>query len=808
MDQTFTDAAVATAVPVPQSARPASRAALGLCTLLFVALSAWLALYQLNPPAPVPETAPPTEFSSARAMKYLENIASTPHPIGSARHAAVRDYLVKELTALGLQPEVQKTTVISQRRGSPFAAATVQNIVTRLKGTGDGKAVMLVGHYDSTPLSPGANDDGAAVASILETARALKSGAPLKNDLILLFTDGEEVGLLGAKAFMDEHPWAKDVGVVFNFEARGNGGPVLMFETSNRNGRLIQEFAKAASHPIASSLSYGIYKDMPNDTDMSIFKEAGLPGLNFAYLRGVTRYHSQLDNLTQVDQRTLQQDGSYALALARHFGNLQLDNLQSGNSIYFDVLGLWLVHYPASMVLPLAFVAALLFAGVVFLGWRRKRLTLKGMALGGVAMLLDSVLALLLVTLVWKLHRIIQNAFGLAPQADVYGSGLYLISFIALTIALVSTSYLLLRKVSTTDLTAGALFTWLALLFVSAVMMPSASYLLVWPLLFSLLALAYCFRAKSDEQRSWNYLCVVAVGALPAILLIVPIIYLIFTALTLNSYLLISVLVVLLSGLLIPHFRLLSATKRWLVPGLSALIGIGVMVAGGWVTRFDAARPQQDHLFYSLNTEAGSAIWGSLDTKPDQWSAQFLAQDARRGAISDYIPSMYNGFISSAAPAAELSAPEITLLDDQMKENGVRTIRLRIKSARQAPILTVAMVSTTDVLQASINGKRDETGTAPPRAEGRRWGLNYYSAPPEGIELALDVLASEPIKIRVQDESYGLPELPGQAFKPRPNGLIAAPLPYSDSTIVGKTYLLGTQPSDTLASRSCCRTAQ
>ena len=232
--------------------------------------------------------APPTQFDSSRAMRHISEIAQRPHPLGSPEEASVRETIIKALTALGLSAEVQETTVVSQEDGSPYSAAIVKNIVARMKGADGNKAVMLSAHYDSVAMGPGANDDASGVATLLETMRALKAGSPLKNDVIVLLTDGEEIDLLGARAFVHEHPWAKDVGLVLNFEARGTNGPEIMFETSANNGWLIDEFVKAAPHPVANSLSYDIYKILPNDTDMTIFKGAGIPGLNFAHIGGVS----------------------------------------------------------------------------------------------------------------------------------------------------------------------------------------------------------------------------------------------------------------------------------------------------------------------------------------------------------------------------------------------------------------------------------------------------------------------------------------------------------------------------------------
>ena len=171
---------------------------------LFLALSVVISLYQIVPPQSVPASAPPADFSSGRAMQHLRAIAQNPRPIGSSEHARVRAYIMKELVALGLSPETQKTTAVSPWQGPIVVTGAVENIIVRLKGTEEGKAVLLMGHYDSVPMSPGASDNGSAVAIMLETLRALKAREPLKNEVIFLFTDGEEVGLLGAKAFVDD----------------------------------------------------------------------------------------------------------------------------------------------------------------------------------------------------------------------------------------------------------------------------------------------------------------------------------------------------------------------------------------------------------------------------------------------------------------------------------------------------------------------------------------------------------------------------------------------------------------------------
>ncbi|HWF02164.1 MAG TPA: M20/M25/M40 family metallo-hydrolase, partial [Candidatus Angelobacter sp.] len=287
----------------------------GIILLVFIICGVIAVAFDVAP-GPVNDAAL-SAFSAGRALQHLSSIASAPHPINSAEHALVRDYILNAFRQVGMSPAVQKTAADDSDDG----AGSIENIICRLPGSTHDKAVLLVAHYDSVEEGPGASDDGVAVADILETARALKSQPQLKRDIIFLITDGEEAGLLGAKAFVAKHAWAKDVGVVLNFDARGTTGFSIMFETSAQNGWLISNFGAASSHPVANSLSYEIYKRLPNDTDFTIFRRAGYSGLNFAFINGLGNYHKASDSIKAVDPRSLQHDGDYMMELAKQFGN-------------------------------------------------------------------------------------------------------------------------------------------------------------------------------------------------------------------------------------------------------------------------------------------------------------------------------------------------------------------------------------------------------------------------------------------------------------------------------------------------------
>ena len=552
----------------------------GLLMLLFILSLLSLVIYQQRPPRAESVNIPLTEFSSARAMKYLSVIAAKPRPLGSAQHTEARDYIIKELTALGLSPEIQKTYVVTKNRYMPFTAGNVENILARLKGRNNSKAIVLLGHYDSVPFSPGASDDGAAVAAMLETLRALKAGPPLDNDVILLFSDGEETGLLGATAFVEEHAWAKDVGLVLNFEARGTSGPSIMFETSADNGRLIREYAKAASYPIANSLTYEIYKLLPNNTDLSIFKNAGFAGLNFAYINGVSHYHTPIDSLQAIDERSLQHHGSNALALVRHFGNLSLINIKERNAVYFDILGSALVYYSGAWVAPLTVLVILVFMVVMFLGLRRRRLTIAGIVLSFFAMLLCMIVVGVVVALGWLAIRSLHSSSAAMFPAEPYNGYLYRIGFVALAVSLTSILYIWLgKKIALYNLISGVLLCWLVLLIMSTLYMPGGSYLLAWPLLFNSAALGFIFRSKEPPEVSTKAVLALAVGAASAILLVIPVIYLLFASLPLGASAGVVVILVLFLGLLIPHISIISRINKWWLPvGAAAACLIFIIV--------------------------------------------------------------------------------------------------------------------------------------------------------------------------------------------------------------------------------------
>jgi hypothetical protein len=767
----------------------------GLVAFLFISLFVFLALYQLRPIDVIPASAPLTEFSSERAMKHLEAIGYKPHPPGSPELANVRDYILSEFTALGFEPQIQSTTAVRGFSDLPFPSAwaveaNVENILVRLDGTDNSKAVMVAGHYDSVVTSPNASDGGSSVAVALELARVLQTDQPLKNDVIFLLTNVEENFLMGGRAFVDYHPWVNDVGVVLHFIARGTSGPSIMFETSSENGWLVKEFAKAVPHPIANSLAYEVYQLLPNDTDFSTYREAGLAGLNFAYIDDSAYYHTMLDTPDNLDKRSLQHHGSSALALTRHFGNLNLENVKDENVVFFDILGLTVIHYPESWILPLTLLVVLVYFGVIAFGLKRKQLTLLGIGAGALTLILTVLGAYIITSLFQSIILATHSEYTMMFLGNLYNSKFYLISFVSLTVAIAALFYVGFRKrVRVQNLIAGALFVWLILMVASSFILAGASYLFTWSLLFSILALGFTIVSPSQALDSWQNLVAFSLGAIPSLVLLIPIIYLVYIALPALTMggLAVSVLTVLLLGSLVPHLTILTRSRAWVLPLAAVTVCVGFTIAGSLTASFTSERPKQASIYYGLHVDTEEAFWIS-DYEPDEWTVQFFPN----GSSQEYDPfNFFDPFGSDLflGPAPIVSAPLPTVeLVDESVSNGVRQLHLNIAAPVPARMIGVRVNIEPDTVLSARSGNLDFDMDIRPDDE---WvAVDKYPYSPgtdQDIELYLETMSTQPIKAIALVILDDMPDLP---FSPRPSNMIPSsngPLS-QDSTIVQKSF--------------------
>ena len=767
------------AIPVVEREPEPLSAWLRLALWVLVIATAAVAIDGVAPPRALDESAPPDQFSAGRAMAHVRQIAREPHSIGTAANRRVRDYLVEQLTALGAEVRVERTIGITHYARQIFAG-TAENIVATVKGSSSSRAVMLSSHYDSVPESPGAADAGSGVAAILELIRALKTGAPLQNDLVILITDGEEEGLIGAAGFVRDHPdIAQRVGIVLNFEARGSSGPALMFETSEGNGWLTREFARAAPYPMGSSLAYAVYQGLPNNTDMTAFKKARLAGLNFAFSATFENYHTRRDTVENLDPRSLQHLGSNALALTRHFGDLQLGDERPPNRVFFNWYGSSLVHYPPWVVwVILALVGGLLAAVLTMLA--RRGLVRPLCALGAVV----SCLAVILVSIggayaVWWL--VSMSTSGRLLVGDTTSNKLILLGCVAaaLALALVVQSWLG-SKLGRYNLVTGQLLFFALVMTAVTVMLPEASYVLQWPLAFALPGLGGALLLRSATGAALSAF----IGSVPAVLIFAPLMYLLFVVLGMNA---IAVCVVAaLLGLLLtvtsPFVGQIGRSIRIIVP-LLLLCSIGFSVTGRQLSRFSPEHPQRDSIFYAVSADEGRAAWISNDDTPDAWTAQFLTSAARRAAAPELTAGSSRNVLSHAAEALPFDAPSATVISDS-NADGKRALKLHITSPRNAEVLVMRISAEVKIVGVEING-REQAIPHDPAASGA-WFLRYSAPPPEGVELELRIESPGAVDCWLADRSLGLPQSLAATYRPRPTDMMAK---YgSDVTLVTRRY--------------------
>jgi hypothetical protein len=389
--------------------------------VLLVALAAgsFLGLQGLRTPEPAP--ADSDTFSAIRAAKFARAIlGDQPRPAGSDANTQAATRLADWLRARGLEVESSETKVRAVGRD-----VTVRNVVARKTGAMPGSAIMLCAHIDSASGSPGAGDDGFGVAVLLEAAAALGSAPWPGRDIILLFTDAEESGLLGARQFVSNHPWHAKVGPVINVDNRGNSGPSILYDLCGDSADILQSCAPALGPVVGSSLYAEIASRMPNSSDLVVFREAGMSGMNFALVGGHEHYHAPTDTWDQADLSSLQHQGAVAIAAMQALATHRADTPKAeGRAVYQDVAGAMLAWWPVrtGITASVLCVGALAATGLVVS--RRACVKPRDMAIGWMAALVRSGVAALVTWLVLQGSEWI-GLFGMAAaKASMPEAGL------------------------------------------------------------------------------------------------------------------------------------------------------------------------------------------------------------------------------------------------------------------------------------------------------------------------------------------------------------------------------------------------
>ncbi|KAH8254508.1 hypothetical protein KR032_010604, partial [Drosophila birchii] len=502
-------------------------------------------------------------------------------------------------------------TMVNQYQG-------VQNIVVKLspKNCTSETYLLVNSHFDSKPTSPSAGDDGEMVVVLLEVLRVISTTKQtFKHPIVFLFNGAEENPLQGSDLFVTQHPYAKKSTVLLNCDSAGGGGREIVFQSGPYQAWLMNEVYKTyAKHPFANSMAEEIFqtKILPSDTDFGvIIKNGTIVGLDIAQLINGYYYHTKYDRFENIPRGSIQNTGENMLSLVRALSNsTKLANTAAyttGHSVFFDVLGLYLISYTDSIGVILNYSVAAITLILIFVSvWRTA--SISNASLGNVLCWFILILVLQIIAFVLGLGLPVVVAY----MFDKYGLSLTYFSTPALMIGLYicpsllglslpSYIYLRLRKNSKVafaqqlQLVLHGHAAVLAILAIGITVYGLRSaYVVTWTLIFYIIPLAInLLTTLHDRGFSWT-------GVLK-ITQVVPFAY--------NSYLIYTFLVT-----LIPMMgRFGRATNPDLI--ISALNGLGTILAMGFLIPLVNMFRRPTMMLFTLLAISGITIYIASSTQ-------------------------------------------------------------------------------------------------------------------------------------------------------------------------------------------------
>jgi hypothetical protein len=742
-------------------------------SVALVALAIWLIGSAFNgQPRPLGLDAPSTEFSAARADQTLARLLGpeVPHPVSTAANRAVRDRIRAEFAMLGVPTSIYRGVGCEGRANYGFYfCGTTEDILADV-APGEGKAIVLMAHYDSVPAGPGASDDQSGVATVLETVRALKSrGMKTRHPILALITDGEEAGLLGANSFLNNPALKARVGAVINVEARGNQGQSALFQTSPGDGALIDLYARNVPEYATSSLFAVIFKFLPNDTDLTLFINQGFTSFNFAFVGNIAHYHTALDRRENLSLSTLQMHGDSMLGVASGLMQTDFASLKGGDDVYLTLLGQLVPRLPASWALPLAVLTFVLLLLAVFLSRTRRR----EWGSWAAAAAAPIVVIVASAALGWLLHAIASLVSGQSDPSYAYPVFLR----IALSIGVAAMVILASRFADTRKLALSG-WLWLSGLgVVTAALLPGLSPYFLFPALVgSVLVLA-----QSRLAEAWT-----GTNGLTALVLAALLPLVIWFSLSatgesvqgLAVHPLFTVPLAFGAITLLPILASCSIGRKVWVALTSVLVAVAVAVAviAGLQPAYSEIAPQRLSISFVDDHVARRTVW-SIDargTLPKAFRsvANFSAQPQRISPMS-FQPSYV-----APAGSSRFAPPTATVTSKPLGAG--RRIALAWRGSPETNELLIAIPKEAGLVKITFGDKT----FVPAKDSLNPWGTIFGCVTSDCRDgsVVLDFAARQPVNIVVGEQRFGLPPDGSRLEGVRPATTVASQS--GDTTIV------------------------
>ena len=754
--------------------------------LLIVGL-VYYSFFSLMPQKGSPSSIAETKFSTERALISLKEITKAPHYIGTKEHARVRNYLIGQLEELGLETQVQEGFVINQKWKS---LDKPKNIIAKIKGSENGKSLLLLSHYDSA-LTPsfGASDAGSGVVTILETLRAYKaSGKKPKNDIIVLFTDAEEVGLDGARLFVNNHPWAKNVGIALNFEARGSGGPSNMIvETNGGNKNLIKAFMEAdVKFPVASSLMYSIYKMLPNDTDSTVLREgADIDGFFFAFIDDHYDYHTANDTYDNLDVNTLQHQGEYLLPLVHYFGDSDLNQLKSlDDHVYINLPFFKMVSYPFTWVFPMLLVAIIIFIVLIIYGLRKRVLTGNGVVRGFIPFTLAMIFCGILGFYGWKLILLMYPQYQEIQQGFTYNGHTYISFFVLLSLGvLFGIYYKFSKKINVANLLIAPLIFWILINIGVAIYLKGAAFFII-PVFLGLLSLWILIRKDRP-----NLILLTIIGSI-AIFIFAPLVQFFPVGLGLKMLVGSCLFTALLFGILLPVIGFYKLKK--VLAMLFVIVASLFFIKAHLSSNFSPNRQKPNSLVYYHDADNNKNYWATYDQELDDWTKEYLGDSPEPASsyISYASGSKYAKGYKFANVAPNKNIPIFkTVLHKDTVINQYKEVSFTIFPQRAVNQISLYTADEANFKSLSFNGQffplNNNLTNAAQKIKSKEL-VRYYVSDKDSLVVSYQVSKNQNVSFTVLEYSYDLLNHPEFTINKRADYMMPKPFIVTDAIIIKK----------------------
>ena len=757
-----------------------------LIALILLSLAVYWSFDALLPNTISDIDAKETSFSTQRALIHLKEISKKEHYLGNDAHSDVRAYIVNELKKLGLETQIQEGYSMSQWGN----LSKPKNILTKIKGTDNSKAILLLTHYDSNPHSSfGASDAGSGVVTILEGIRAfLSENKTPKNDIIILISDGEELGLNGADIFVNKHPWAKDVGLVLNFEARGSGGPsYMLIETNQGNANLMKEFVKAnPQFPVANSLAYSIYKMLPNDTDLTRFRaDADIDGFNFAFIDDHYDYHTANDTYDNLDVNTLQHQGEYLLPLVHYFGDSDLNQLKSlDDHVYINLPFFKMVSYPFTWVFPMLLVAIVLFIGLIIYGLRKRVLTGNGVVRGFIPFTLAMIFCGILGFYGWKLILLMYPQYQEIQQGFTYNGHTYISFFVLLSLGvLFGIYYKFSKKINVANLLIAPLIFWILINIGVAIYLKGAAFFII-PVFLGLLSLWILIRKDRP-----NLILLTIIGSI-AIFIFAPLVQFFPVGLGLKMLVGSCLFTALLFGILLPVIGFYKFKK--ILAMLFVMVASLFFIKAHLSSNFSPNRQKPNSLVYYHDADNNKNYWATYDQELDDWTKEYLGNSPEPASsyISYASGSKYAKGYKFANVAPNKNIPIFkTVLHKDTVINQYKEVSFTIFPQRAVNQISLYTAEEVNFKSLSFNGQffplNNNLTNAAQKIKSKEL-VRYYVSDKDSLVVSYEVSKNQKVSFTVLEYSYDLLNHPEFTINKRADYMMPKPFIVTDAVIVKK----------------------